>query len=398
MSALDDLRIDRGGENEPPPRRRRWLVLAVATLAAAGAFWAWVSAGVPVVTAPVRQTEAGGPRVALNASGYVTARRAATVSAKTTARVVEVMLEEGLRVEQDQVLARLDDTNVRTNLRLAEARGAAAQAALQETRVWRENADQELRRLRELAANHIATASELDRALAEFNAREAQLAKQTTEVEVAVREVSVWQQQLEDMVIRAPFAGIVTMKNAQPGEMISPISAGGGFTRTGIATIVDMTSLEIEVDVNESYLNRVRTAQPVEATLDAYPDWRIAAKVIAIIPTADRQKSTVKVRVGFEQLDPRILPDMAVKVAFRDTDTAGTAPALAVPKAAVQRVEGRDVVFVVQAGRAVLRPVKLGTPGPDEAVILSGLAAGERVITGGSGRLRDGLRVREPRP
>jgi RND family efflux transporter MFP subunit len=238
----------------------------------------------------------------------------------------------------------------------------------------------------------------LDRALAEFNAREAQLAKQTTEVEVAVREVSVWQQQLEDMVIRAPFAGIVTMKNAQPGEMISPISAGGGFTRTGIATIVDMTSLEIEVDVNESYLNRVRTAQPVEATLDAYPDWRIAAKVIAIIPTADRQKSTVKVRVGFEQLDPRILPDMAVKVAFRDTDTAGTAPALAVPKAAVQRVEGRDVVFVVQAGRAVLRPVKLGTPGPDEAVILSGLAAGERVITGGSGRLRDGLRVREPRP
>ena len=135
----------------------------------------------------------------------------------------------------------------------------------------------------------------------------------------------MWQQQMDDMIIRAPFDGVVTTKDAQPGEMISPVSAGGGFTRTGIGTIVDMNSLEIEIDVNESYINRVEPGQPVEATLDAYPDWKIPCKVIAIIPTADRQKSTVKVRVGFDKLDPRILPEMGVKVAFRRQRPAATA-------------------------------------------------------------------------
>ena len=165
------------------------------------------------------------------------------------------------------------------------------------------------------------------------------------------RQVALWNQQIEDMVIRAPFDGVVTTKNAQPGEMISPISAGGGFTRTGICTVVDMNSLEIELDVNESYINRVEAGQPAEATLDAYPDWKIPCKVIAIIPTADRQKATVKVRVGFDKLDPRILPDMAVKVAFHETagaPDAVTARSVIVPKNALQNQDGQDVIF---AGR-----------------------------------------------
>src|SRR5207249_6343947 len=172
-------------------------------------------------------------------------------------------------------------------------------------------------------------------------------------------------QQLEDTIIRAPFAGIVTSKNAQPGEMISPISAGTGFTRTGICTIVDMESLEIEIDVNESYINRVEPGQPVEATLDAYSDWKIPCKVIAIIPTADRQKSTVKVRVGFDKLDPRILPEMSVKVAFRDTAGAGTASARAAvaPKTAVQQQSAHEVVLVVQKGRAERRAVTVNGTG-----------------------------------
>jgi RND family efflux transporter MFP subunit len=179
--------------------------------------------------------------------------------------------------------------------------------------------------------------------------------------------------------------------------MISPVSAGGGFTRTGIGTIVDMDSLEIEIDVNESYINRVQPGQPVEATLDAYPEWKIPCKVIAIIPTADRQKSTVKVRVGFDQLDPRILPEMAVKVAFHEASggTTLTGRTVMVPKTAVQSQEGRDVVFVVQNGRAERRAVTVSSTGGDEAVIGAGIAAGERVVVDSPAGLSDGAAVKE---
>src|SRR5437762_12682652 len=179
------------------------------------------------------------------------------------------------------------------------------------------------------------------------------------DVAVAEREVAVWKQQLDDTVIHAPFAGIVTSKNAQPGEMISPMSAGGSFTRTGICTIVDMDSLEIEIDVTEGYINRVQPGQPVEGTLDAYTDWKIPCKVIAIIPTADRGKSTVKVRVGFDKLDPRILPEMSVKVAFRDNARAvGTADgSVGVPKTAIQQQDGHDAALRGQNGRAARRAV-----------------------------------------
>ena len=264
-----------------------------------------------------------GERTVLNASGYVTARREATVSSKVTGKVMEVLIEEGMKVTNGQVVARLDDSNVKTSLDVAVAQLASAKAALAETEAQLKDADQEFQRTTELAKQHIASQSDLDLAESNAKALQAHLAQQQLDIVVAERQVEMWQQQMDDMIIRAPFDGVITTKDAQPGEMISPVSAGGGFTRTGIGTIVDMNSLEIEIDVNESYINRVEPGQPVEATLDAYPDWKIPCKVIAIIPTADRDKSTVKVRVGFDQLDPRILPDMSVKVAFRDN--GGTA-------------------------------------------------------------------------
>jgi RND family efflux transporter MFP subunit len=394
---LDNLKIDRrAGERRGCAA---WIAGAVALLALvlAGAGWWWLrSQGLEVRTVAARELEVGGPRTLLNGSGYVVARREATVSSKVTGKVIEVLIEEGMRVEAGQVLARLDDTNVKASLQLAEAQLGAAKAALAEIRVRLDEAERELRRINDLAASRIDTQAALDHALADVNSQKARLESQQAAVTVAEKEAAIWQQQLEDTVIRAPFAGIVTVKNAQPGEMISPISAGGGFTRTGICTLVDMASLEIEVDVNESYINRVQTGQPVEATLDAYPDWKIPAKVIALIPTADRQKATVKVRVGFLELDPRMLPQMGVKVAFheREPKTGGNR-AVAVPKAAVQKQEGRDVVMVVQNGRVERRAVTLGGAKGEELLLLAGVAAGERVIVQAPRNLADRDRVRE---
>jgi RND family efflux transporter MFP subunit len=263
-------------------------------------------------------------------------------------------------------------------------------------------AEQELKRHSDLVKNHIATQADYDHAEAAALAYKAILERQRADVLVADRNVATWQQQLDDTVIRAPYAGIVTVKTAQPGEMISPISAGGGFTRTGICTLVDMQSLEVEIDVNESYIQRVEPRQAVEATLDAYPDWKIPCKVIAIIPTADRQKSTVKVRVGFDKLEPRILPEMGVKVAFHETVVTGaptnTNRGVAVPKAAVQQQDGRDVVLVVQNGRAERRAVTVSSSSADEAVLSSGVASGERVVTDWPAGLADGVAVRESKP
>jgi len=349
----------------------------------------------------VREAVSGGlsSRTVLNASGYATARRQATVSSKVTGKVVEVFVEEGKRVQEGQVLARLDDTNIKASLRLAEAQFNSAKSALDETRARLKEAELQFKRTTDLARNGIATQADLDHAEAEAQSLKARLERQQVDVTVAEREIAVWQQQLDDTVIRAPFPGIVTSKNAQPGEMISPMSAGGGFTRTGICTIVDMDSLEIEVDVNESYINRVEPGQPVEAKLDAYPDWLIPCHVIAIIPTADRQKATVKVRVGFEKLDPRILPDMAAKVAFHGAEAAAAANrAVAVPRAALQTLDGRDAVFVVQNGRAERRAVTVSAAGDEEALIGSGLTAGERVVVGAPKGLSDGAAVKESKP
>lgn len=397
-TALEGLRIEREQDFEPRRRTGRWLVWLV-LLGAVGAAGGWfLQRPVPVRTVLARTAAVSGPRTILNASGYVTARREATVSSKITGKVMEVLVEEGLRVEEGQILARLDDSNVRTALAHAEAMLAAAQSSLAETQVRLEEARRELRRIEALVATRIATEADLDRAQAEVKSLEARLARQTADTRVAEREVDIRRQELADTVIRAPFAGIVTIKSAQPGEMISPISAGGGFTRTGICTLVDMTSLEIEVDVGESYINRVTPGQAVEATLDAYSDWKIPCRVIAIIPTADRQKSTVKVRIGFDQLDPRILPEMAVRVAFRGEGGTDVDAGVLVPRAAIRGENGRDTVWVVQNDRATRRTVTAEAATGEQVTVTKGLAAGERVIVEAPARLRDGARVRELQP
>lgn len=399
---LDALKIHRpvarNGSGGP------WLLIfaGLAMLVAGVVWWLNRPSAVPVQTAEARtlaNASGSGVRTLLNASGYVTARRAATVSSKVTGRVIDVQVEEGLKVDEGQVLAHLDSSNVAVNLRLAEAQLDAARKALGETQANLELARKNFDRSTALAEAKVVSASDLDRAAAERAALEARLARQRSEILVAEQQVATWQQQMDDTIIRAPFAGVVTSKNAQPGEMISPISAGGGFTRTGICTLVDMSSLEVEVDVNESYINRVSPGQPVEVTLDAYPDWRIGAKVIAIIPTADRQKATVQVRVGFESLDPRILPDMGLKVAFQETSAPAAAeakrPAVVVPAAAIRRSGDRDVVWVVRDGRLERRAVSVGARRGDEVTIVAGLTGGERVVVAGPDNLADGIRVTE---
>jgi RND family efflux transporter MFP subunit len=396
---LDDLRIER--PDKPKPRSGKGLVISLALVAVLGGgatWWKLRPRAIVVQTVVAQALAANGPeRTVLNASGYVTARREATVSSKVTGKVVEVLVEEGMKVREGQVLARLDDTNVQASLRLAQAQLQSARAALAETRVRITEAQQELDRQSGLLQSKIATQADYDHADAALLALKARLEQQQADVIVAEREVGSWQQQLDDTIIRAPFAGIVTSKNAQPGEMISPISAGGGFTRTGICTVVDMQSLEIEIDVNESYINRVEPGQPVEATLDAYPEWKIPCKVIAIIPTADRQKSTVKVRVGFDKLDARLLPEMSIKVAFQEVGGAAPAAgrAVVVPKAAVQQQDGRDIVWVVQHERVERRAVTLSGADNDQALISAGLAAGERVVVDRPAGLADGAPVKD---
>jgi len=397
-SPLDALRIerrpDRSGRFSP------WLVIGavVVLLALSAAVWWHSQAGaVEVQTVVARDANGGGggDHTVLNASGYVTARREATVSSKVTGKVMEVLIEEGMKVTNGQVLARLDDSNVKTSLDVAVAQLASAKAALAETEAQLKDADQEYQRTIELAKQHIASQSDLDLAESNAKALQAHLAQQKLDVVVAQRQVEMWQQQMDDMTIRAPFDGVITTKDAQPGEMISPVSAGGGFTRTGIGTIVDMTSLEIEIDVNESYINRVEPDQPVEATLDAYPDWKIPCKVIAIIPTADRDKSTVKVRVGFNQLDPRILPDMSIKVAFRDNGGTAAGHVVIIPKDAVLNRDGRDVVFVVRDGHAERRAVTVSDTQGDDSMLSAGVTTGEKVVVGAPANLQDGMAVKE---
>jgi RND family efflux transporter MFP subunit len=402
-ASLDDLRIERR-----PERARSLLPVVLAVIAilllTGGGYWWWKSPRpIEVRVAAAREvpsTGGSGQRTVLNASGYVTARRSATVSSKVTGKVVEVLVEEGMKAKEGQILALLDDTNVKASLRLAEAQQDAARGALEETLARLHQAELEYRRIMELANNAIASRADLDLAEAEAKATRARLEQQQKEVIVAERQVASWQQQLEDTIIKAPFPGIVTSKNAQPGEMISPMSAGG-FTRTGICTIVDMESLEIEIDVNESYINRVEAGQPVVATLDSYPDWKIPCRVIAIIPTADRQKSTVRVRVGFEKLDPRILPDMSAKVGFQEAVVEGTAATdsmVIVPRIAIQESDGRDVVFVVRNGKAERRAVTVGSASLDESAVSAGLTAGEQVVLEAPDEMADGARVKVIKP
>jgi HlyD family secretion protein len=395
---LEELKIERQDLDGNGPSGWGFRILAaVALLVLVGAIWWMRQRPVEVRTQIARaETTEAGPRTVLNGSGYVVARREATVSSKLTGKVVDVLIEEGMEVEEGQVLAQLDQANVRTQLDLAEAEVAAARGALLENRVRLDEAERERARIVVLAGDGVSSGSEVDRVEAEVKSLRARLERQALEVEVAGRRVQVLQQELEDTVIRAPFAGVVVAKNAQPGEMISPISAGGGFTRTGIGTIVDMRSLEIEVDVNESYLNRVRSGQLVEATLDAYPTWKIPCRVLAIIPTADRQKATVRVRVAFDALDERILPQMGVRVAFLELETerGPEATGFMVAREALHQDGTEYWVWVIRDGVLERQPVTVDAPDASPVVVTSGLEEGESVVVQGPADLEPGWRVR----
>lgn len=376
------------------------LLLGLALLLVSGAAW-WFLRGaqaVEVSTATVREAQLGAARASvLDASGYVVARRQATVSSKITGRLLEVAIEEGMVVQAGQTLARLDDANARRALQLAEAQSAAAGTAVKELEVLVRQAEIDLRRMRDLVTQGIESQSALDQALADRDSLAARLEAARANVTVAEREVAVRRQDLEDTFIRAPFDGVVVSKDAQPGEIVSPMSAGGGFTRTGIGTIVDMTSLEIEVDVNEAFIQRVRPNQPVQASLQAYPEWKIPAHVITTVPAADRQKATVKVRIAFDQLgDPRLLPDMGVKVAFQsETDGANEQrPRLLVPERAVRREPDGGIVFVVRDDRIERRAVAVGGTAGDQVEVRSGLRPGERIVLDPPADLSEASRVK----
>jgi RND family efflux transporter MFP subunit len=401
---LASLKIDRearGGGNRPG--LLIVIILLLVALVGGGLYW-WTREPVVQVRtaeAAVRTGAAGAPNAVLNASGYVTARRRATVSSKVTGKVMEIFVEEGKAVKRGQILARLDDSQLRAMQSVDQAQLAAASKVAAENEARLKEAELTLGRRQQLVKEKVISKAELDSAEAEVESLKARIALALQQVEVARRQLDARQTDLNDMVVRAPFDGVAISKDAQPGEMISPVSAGGGFTRTGICTIVDMSSLEIEVDVSESYINRVKPGQPVEALLDAYPEWRIPSKVITSVPSADRQKATVKVRIGFDELDPRMLPDMGVKVSFL-SEAAPVASAaeqarsrVLVPKSALRTADGTSIVFVVHGDRVERRAVKPGANEGDLIEVVSGLNAGDRVVTEGVATLTDGARVKE---
>jgi RND family efflux transporter MFP subunit len=396
---LASLKIDQSAR-AGGGRTATWAVAAVLVLLVAGGGWFWMNrthaAEVRVATV-IARTGAAAPDAVLNASGYVTARRRATVSSKVTGKVLEVNLEEGQSVRRGEILARLDDAQVRAALAVAEAQLEAARRTAAEDEARLREAQLTSGRRGQLFREGVISRAEVDAAEAQVESLEARIRLAQQQVHVAESLVRQRLTDLDDMVVRAPFDGVAISKDAQPGEMISPVSAGGGFTRTGIGTIVDMASLEIEVDVSENYINRVRPGQPVEAVLDAYPDWKIPAHVITTVPTADRQRATVRVRIGFDQLDPRILPDMGVKVGF----LAERAPApaadlrarLLVPQAALRNDGDRPVVFVLRGDQVERRAITIGAAEGDRVEVLSGLSDGERVVIDAPASLADGARV-----
>jgi RND family efflux transporter MFP subunit len=404
---LQQLRIERSGEEAP--RRNGWFwsgVVALTIVAVGIAAYVWFPRAVPIqvaVAEAITSEQAAAPSSILDASGYVVARRQATVSAKITGKVVTVAIEEGQRVERDEIIARLDDTNARATVAQARAEVAQSKANLLAAEVAFVNAGPTFERSEKQFVRAVISAQARDDAQARYDAARTGLEVAARAVEVAEARLALAERNLDDTIVRAPFGGVVTVKAAQEGEMVSPISAGGGFTRTGIGTIVDMASLEVEVDVSENFINRVVPHQPVTVTLNAYPDWRIRARVIAIIPTADRAKATVKVRVGFDELDARVLPEMGARVAFlpagaaREATLSPTATAqraVLVPKETVQADGDTGVVFVVANGGLERRTVRLGAESAAGRIVLAGLTAGTRVARGDLTALADGVRVR----
>lgn len=407
QNALDSLRIQRSSEpaNAGPGNVYKWLIAAILLVAAAvGAYALLRDDPIEVETATAvaaSSSGGGGGAAVLNASGYVVARRQATVSSKVTGKVAEVLIEEGMAVKEVQLLARLDDTTTRPVYALSQRQLEASRKNLEEVLVRLAEAERNLRRTEQLRKDKLVSELQLDQAQSEAAAINARLEALRSEVQVAEGTVRVRAQELDDLLVRAPFEGVVVSKDAQPGEMVSPISAGGGFTRTGIATVVDMDSREIEVDVNEAFINRVKAGQKTEAVLDAYPDWVIPSHVINIVPTADRQKATVRVRIGFDTLEPRILPDMGVKVSFLEErkdqnkdQPVASRPAVRIPAAAV--IKDGDTSFVWRVQDGEIERVAVGTGGERDGQIevSSGINAGDVVVAAPVEGLSEGVRVK----
>ncbi len=389
---LNALKIQRKPLAE---KKRRWPWIILVIIGIGVLFALTRSKPMVVETVAPRSAASSGPATVLDASGYVTARRIATVSSKVTGKVKEVYIEEGQRVSEGEILARLDPLDVEAQRQLSKAQLASSQSQLAEARAQLQLAESTLSRNRDLASQQLVSRQALDTAKADRDARAARLASLQKAVSVSQEQLSVANLSVDNTVIRAPFDGVIIAKAAQPGEMISPISAGGGSIRTGIGTLVDMDSLEVQVDVNEAYIGRVTPEMPIEAVLNAYPDWKIPGAVIAIIPTADRSKATVKVRVALDNKDPRIVPDMGVRVSFlekRDADKPLTGMLIA--NTAVIEDAGKSYVFLLREDKAVRTEITVAERNDSDSRVTRGLAASDAVINNPDKALTDGVAVR----
>ncbi|HWX11116.1 MAG TPA: efflux RND transporter periplasmic adaptor subunit [Trinickia sp.] len=406
---LRQLRIDRDKRVPEETRAPHWWwiagILGLLIVLGAGSY-VWLRTAVPAVKVVVARPVSAGTGAAgasiLDASGYVVARRQATVSAKITGKLDQLFIEEGQHIKENEIVARLDDTNAAASLLQAKAAVTQAEATLAQAKAAADDIAPIYRRNQQLTEAGVISKAALEASKADYDAKQTDLAVAKGNLAVRQAALQVAQREEDDTIVRAPFTGVVTTKNAQPGEIVSPLSAGGGFTRSGICTLVDMDSLEVEVDVSENFISRVRADEPAVLKLNAYPDWQIPAYVIAVVPTADRSKATVKVRVGFKSRDPRILPEMGARVSFlseatRSASGGSAAGGVVLPPEAVR--QGADaganagIVFVLHDDTVERRVVKLGARREEGQIVLYGLSPGERVAVGDFGKLADGARV-----
>jgi RND family efflux transporter MFP subunit len=398
---LKELRIERAHRDDHDSGGSRWpwavgILVVVLAVAGAGAWWLFGARAIAVQTVTAVAPSSGESAAVLQATGYVTARREATVSAQIIGTLTEVLIEEGDHVKQGQILARLEDSSQKAYLNAAEASAHAAQAQVGQIQAELTQAERDQSRQNDLAARGLVSKQAAEQARTQVDTLRAQLNAQRSQVKAAQAQVAVAKVNYDYTIVRAPFDGVIIDKSAQVGEIIAPSAAGGGFTRTGVGTIVDMDSLEVDVDVNEAYIGRVKPHMPAEAVLDAYPDWKIPAHVIAIVPTADRGKATVKVRVALEQKDDRIVPDMGVRVSFLESKASAPAPkGVLVPASAIVQRDGKSVVFVVDDGKAwqhAVTPAKQ-TYG-DLRLLPAGVPVGASVVDQPPAALHDGSPVK----